>query len=652
MKGSSGNDVIYGGGGNDVIAAGAGNDIVFGGSGDDTIDGGDGNDVIDGGAGNNTLSGGAGNDILYGGTGDSVIDGGAGNDILFGGAGNDLIDGGSGNDIIFGGTGNDTISGGAGNEIIAGGAGADILSGGAGTDTADYSTSSAAVRIDLATGRASGGDAQGDELSGFENLTGSAFADSLTGDQGNNVLEGRAGADSLDGGAGIDTASYVRSGAGVSVSLATGRGTGGDAQGDTLRGIENLTGSAFADSLTGDAGANLLDGGAGADRLDGGAGTDTASYARSASAVSVDLAAGTGSGGDAEGDTLRAIENLAGSSFADTLSGDAGANLLDGGAGDDLLSGQGGNDRIDGGAGVDTAIFSGSLRDYTLSRTASGWTVSDRVAGRDGTDTLTAVERLQFADHSVAIDGGNNAPLLDGPLSVSTDEDRPALTVNLLTGATDLEGSALSVGTLTQSGGRPVSYRLDGAVLTLDPAQFGDLRAGETAILTFNYQVSDGQASTGQTLTVAIEGRNDAPVVASALSAAVSDADGALSVNLLAGASDIDGGSVLSAVDVAQTGGRTAAFSVVDGALVLDPAQFRDLAAGETVTLSFAYGVSDGTATVPQTLTVTVTGTNDLPVVASALSAAAVWRQIPRWPWICWPGPRTSMPARCCRRPD
>ena len=55
-------------------------------------------------------------------------------------------------------------------------------------------------------------------------------------------------------------------------------------------------------------------------------GIDTASYAASSSGVAVNLAAGAGSGGDAQGDTLANIENLIGSAYADALTGDAGAN--------------------------------------------------------------------------------------------------------------------------------------------------------------------------------------------------------------------------------------------------------------------------------------------------------------------------------------
>ena len=100
---------------------------------------------------------------------------------------------------------------------------------------------------------------------GDDTLSGGRGDDEIDGGAGNDTLSGDAGRDGLYGGDGIDTASYASSGAGVTVNLATGAGAGGDAQGDLFGYVENLLGSAFADTLIGDAGNNVLDGGAGDD---------------------------------------------------------------------------------------------------------------------------------------------------------------------------------------------------------------------------------------------------------------------------------------------------------------------------------------------------------------------------------------------------
>ena len=160
----------------------------------------------------------------------------------------------------------------------------------------------------------------------IENYVAGAGDDIIVGNQADNVLEGSAGADNIDGDEGADTASYTGSSAAVTVNLATGAVTGGDAEDDTFTSIENLSGSAYDDTLTGDTGDNTLEGRGGADTLDGGDGTDTASYAASNFAVTVDLLNGTATGGHAAGDTITNIENLLGSRYNDVLAGNAGAN--------------------------------------------------------------------------------------------------------------------------------------------------------------------------------------------------------------------------------------------------------------------------------------------------------------------------------------
>ena len=173
------------------------------------------------------------------------------------------------------------------------------------------------------------------------NATGNDLDNTLLGNSKANVIVGGAGADWLDGGGGTDTANYATSASGVSVSLALGTGSGGDAQGDHLFNFENLTGSNFDDTLEGNSGNNVLI---------GGAGIDTVSYANAASGanglgVTVDLSSTKAQKTVAAGtDTLSGFENVTGSQFNDTLKGSAGDNVISGLGGDDKLTGLGGND--------------------------------------------------------------------------------------------------------------------------------------------------------------------------------------------------------------------------------------------------------------------------------------------------------------------
>ena len=91
---------------------------------------------------------------------------------------------------------------------------------------------------------------------------------------------------------------------------------------------------------------------------------------------------------------------IAGSSNADAIIGSIANDTISAGNGNDTITGAGGNDSIDGGAGLDTAVFSGKLSNYTISHTGSTYTVHAK-SGTDGTDTITNVESLKFADMSV-----------------------------------------------------------------------------------------------------------------------------------------------------------------------------------------------------------------------------------------------------------
>ena len=105
-------------------------------------------------------------------------------------------------------------------------------------------------------------------------LYGGSNDDTLIGDPGDNLLWGGAGADIIDGGGGIDTVDYSGSKSGVQINLSDNSAHGGDATGDSISNIENVSGSDHDDSLTGDSGNNVLLGNAGADILDGQDGID------------------------------------------------------------------------------------------------------------------------------------------------------------------------------------------------------------------------------------------------------------------------------------------------------------------------------------------------------------------------------------------
>jgi Ca2+-binding RTX toxin-like protein len=98
-------------------------------------------------------------------------------------------------------------------------------------------------------------------------------------------------------------------------------------------------------------------------------------------------------------------DTIYGENGNDRVKGYAGDDTLYGGAGNDQIFGGKGNDFVDGGEGVDSAYFSGRITDYTISKTATGYTIEDKI-GSDGIDTLENVERAVFSGKRVAFDMG------------------------------------------------------------------------------------------------------------------------------------------------------------------------------------------------------------------------------------------------------
>jgi Ca2+-binding RTX toxin-like protein len=277
------------------------------------------------------------------------------------------------------------------------------------------------------------GTAKPDTLIGMsddDTIYGYGADDQLFGNDGDDHLFGGEGADVLNGGNGRDWASYDDAAAGVYVVLITGAGYGGEAAGDTLINIENLSGSAFGDVLIGDDGINYIDGnggndiifgldgidvlhgGAGDDHIWGGAardyiygddGFDYVRYDYATSAVDVRLDEphfiGTGGGwaGEALDDSFWGIEGVVGSLYDDHLAGSSEANVLIGLDGNDQLIGKGGDDQLFGGRGADL-IDGGTGFDYARYDDATSAVVVDLSTGWG-----TAGDALN--DHLVDIEG-------------------------------------------------------------------------------------------------------------------------------------------------------------------------------------------------------------------------------------------------------
>lgn len=86
-------------------------------------------------------------------------------------------------------------------------------------------------------------------------------------------------------------------------------------------------------------------------------------------------------------------------SYADFPGVEVSASPLSTGTpGDDFLQSGPGDDLIDGMGGIDTLVLNGDQSHYTLTLSADDMTLTDRMAGGSGTDTLVSIESLQFTD--------------------------------------------------------------------------------------------------------------------------------------------------------------------------------------------------------------------------------------------------------------
>ena len=442
IYGLEGHDILNGGGGNDLLVGGLGSDTLDGGTGADTMNGGEGNDTfyvddiddvvvevpnypdtdivhvsIDyydvgaaadveqiyySGNGSGTILGSDTNNFINSSTGADWLEGKGGNDWLFGGGGDDHLEGGTGNDELDGWQGNDTMIGGTGDDVYNVDSASDVVTeyAGEGTDTVKVRKSSYTLGANV-------------ENADLHYYSGSI---SVTGNSANNLFIMGTGAQTVSGSTGIDTVSYVHTAA-VSVDLLN-QTFGGEAADDYMTGIENLTGSAYDDVLRALGTASIIDGGLGADTMEGRNGSDIY-YVDNAGDLVIEVAGGgidevrirnlssytlpgyveklTNFTNHLFTGTGNSLANeINGGAAVDYLSGGAGHDTLNGGDGDDELHGDDDHDILNGGAGSD-AMYGGYGNDVFYVECA-GDTVTEYAA--EGTEQVyTTLTDYMLSDH-------------------------------------------------------------------------------------------------------------------------------------------------------------------------------------------------------------------------------------------------------------
>ncbi|MET3440641.1 VCBS repeat-containing protein [Variovorax paradoxus] len=260
-------------------------------------------------------------------------------------------------------------------------------------------------------------------------------------------------------------------------------------------------------------------------------------------------------------------------------------------------------------------------------------------AGESLSDSFTAVSFDGTASQlvTVTITGTNDVPVVGGVASGAVQEDLAVAAGNLATGGAltiaDVDAGQSNftpqAGTAGSNGYGSFSLLADGSwSYTADNSQAAiqQLGAGESISDSFTAVSSDGTAS--RLVTVTITGTNDVPVIGGVASGAVSEDD--LTPNLSTGGAltiaDVDQGQSNFAPQASASGsnGYGSFTLATDGSWSYTAnngqAAIQQLGAGQTISDSFTAVSSDGTAS--QLVTVTITGTNDVPVIGGVASGA------------------------------
>lgn len=237
-----------------------------------------------------------------------------------------------------------------------------------------------------------------------------------------------------------------------------------------------VSGGASSVFIKGGSGDSILVGGAGDDVLVGGAGHNLI-VGGSGKAV---IYAGP------NGNTIYASEG------GSVIHAGGGADRIFGDIGNDIIEVGHGNATIDGDGGINLVTLHGNHGDYRITRTASGYEVADKVAGRDGSVTLKNIQKLNFSDISaVDLQTPNAMPVAD---VLSLDQDGKAFNrtqphriaaQSLLANDQHLNSQgALRIASVGDAVGGSVSLTAQGDVLFTPDAHY-------TGLLSFKYGVVD-----------------------------------------------------------------------------------------------------------------------------------------------------------------
>lgn len=519
-----------------------------------------------------------------------------------------LLHGGAGSDAVIVNGSQQTTVGALTTGYVAADVKAYRVRGHAGADVLDGSTANKALWLH--------GGADDDAVAG------GALADTLFGGDGNDVLTGNAGNDQLDGGNGSDT------------YLVFGTNDGADKYTDT--------GAAGADQIVAGAAGALI-------RL----GQQFSAAAAGIETISANGFANVNIVAASSDDTLNftGVE-LLGIGMIDASSGN---DAITGSAGDDVLKGGAGNDTLQGGLGRDVAVFAGRRAAYSITTVGGAVQVVDLDAtanGNDGTDTLSGIETARFLDGEVTLNAPNSRPQAWAD-SIFVSEDSAAVAVNVLANDTDPDAGDTKRVVAVDGNGTPgwmeliliygvgvgiwhpgtpaiqgsVSIPPDGqGVLYSSNNVFQRLRSNQSVAETITYTMADAAGLTSEsTLTVVIEGANDAPLARNDQFTAAKNA-APQTFNVLANDTDVDEGDTrtVGAVNGAGLLGTVSVSADGRGVVYSVGAAFAGLGPGQTATETFQYTIYDGGgATSTAAVTVTILGGNAAPV-AAADSAAAV----------------------------